>query len=57
VKRNKKEQGDPEAEDETEEDAPDNEVNENRSATSWRRRPLLNSKKHGTAQNRRMNVL
>ncbi len=24
--------------------------------TSWRRRPLLNSKKHGTAQNRRMNV-
>jgi hypothetical protein len=85
VKRNKKEQGESEAEDETEEDAPDNEVNEHGHAcrqkgwwkrgdveaklntiniTAWvhqecdiRRRPLLNSKKHGTAQNRRMNVL
>ena len=41
VKRNKKEQGEPEAEDEAEEDAPDNEVNESGRACTqkgwWKR--------------------
>ena len=37
VKRNKKEQGEPEAEDETEEDAPDNEVNESGHACRQKR--------------------
>ena len=44
VKRNKKEQGEPEAEDETEEDAPDKEVNENGHACRqkgwWKRRDV-----------------
>ena len=37
MKRNKKEQGGPEAEDETEEDAPDNEVNESGHACRQKR--------------------
>jgi hypothetical protein len=85
VKCSKKEEGENEAEDEIEKDAPGNEVDESgracrqkgwwkrgdveaklntvnmtawviRSATSWMRRPLSNSKKHGIIQNGRMNV-